>query len=75
MYFGPQSILLALDVQFQAGLSAGEVTAAVDRMEKSIRSAYPNTHRIFIEAESLVQTGGKAQVTGRGAIAGAGPFG
>lgn len=75
MYFGPQSILLALDVQFQAGLSAGEVTAAVDRMEKSIGSAYPNIHRIFIEAESLVQTGGKAQVTGRAAIAGSGPFG
>jgi cation diffusion facilitator family transporter len=53
MYFGPQSILLALEVEFEGGLSAAEVTAAVDRIEKSIRSKYPNVERIFIEAESL----------------------
>jgi cation diffusion facilitator family transporter len=53
MYFGPNSILVALDVEFQNGLSAGEVTAAVDRLEKSIRTEYPAVKRIFIEAESL----------------------
>ncbi len=55
MYFGPYSILLALDVQFEKGLSAAEVTAAVDRLEKSIRAEYPRIQRIFIEAESLTQ--------------------
>ena len=53
MYFGPESILLALDVEFENGLSAAEVTAAVDRLEKNIRTAYPRIKRIFIEAESL----------------------
>ncbi len=53
MYFGPRSILLALDIEFEKGLSAAEVTAAVDRLETSIRSKYPNVERIFIEAESL----------------------
>ncbi len=53
MYFGPESILLALDVEFENGLSAAEVTAAVDRLEKNIRAAYPRIKRIFIEAESL----------------------
>ncbi len=53
MYFGPDSILLALDVEFEKGLSAAEVTATVDRLEKSIRTEYPGIKRIFIEAESL----------------------
>lgn len=70
MYFGPQSILLALDVQFKKGLSADEVTAAVDRMEKNIRSQYPNIQRIFIEAESLSQAsnpkrGERASIAGQ----------
>lgn len=53
MYFGPNSVLLALEVEFQKGLSAVEVTSAVDRLEKSVRSKYPEIERVFIEAESL----------------------
>ncbi|MGH9621717.1 MAG: cation diffusion facilitator family transporter [Bryobacteraceae bacterium] len=56
MYFGPSSVLLALEVQFHKGLSAAEVTAAVDRLEKSVRGEYPFIERIFIEAESLSRT-------------------
>ena len=55
MYFGPFSIFLALEVQFRERLSAAEVTATVDRLEKAIRSQYPKIQRIFIEAESLRQ--------------------
>jgi len=63
MYFGPRSILLALDVEFEKGLSAAGVTAAVDRLESSIRANYPNIQRIFIEAESL----SRAAATGESA--------
>ena len=53
MYFGPHEVLVALDVQFHAGLSAGEVTAAIDRIERLIKADYPDVSRIYIEAESL----------------------
>jgi len=54
MYFGPHDILLALDLQFRKELSAADVEATVDRLEASIRAAYPDITHIFIEAESLV---------------------
>jgi cation diffusion facilitator family transporter len=58
MYFGPRSILLALDVEFEKGLSAEQVTATVDQLESSVRARYPNIQRIFIEAESLSRAKG-----------------
>lgn len=54
MHFGPQEVLLNLDVQFREGLSSAELAASVDRMEKSIRQAHPEIKRIFIEVESLI---------------------
>jgi cation diffusion facilitator family transporter len=63
MYFGPHEILLALDVQFHAGLSAAEVTEAVDRMERQIRRQYSDIAHIYIEAESLTTRYLKSKVT------------
>lgn len=53
MYFGPHEVLLVLDVQFRKSLSAGEVTAAIDRIERIIRHEYPEIRRIYIEADAL----------------------
>jgi divalent metal cation (Fe/Co/Zn/Cd) transporter len=53
MHFGPDQVLLNLDIEFRPELSAAEITAAVDRLEAGIRKDRPNIKRIFIEAESL----------------------
>jgi cation diffusion facilitator family transporter len=55
MHFGPDRILLNLDIEFKPELTAEEVTAAVDRLEARIRAEHPSIRRIFIEAESLTR--------------------
>jgi cation diffusion facilitator family transporter len=53
-YFGPDSVLLNMDIQFRPHLPLDEVEAAVDRIEKGIRRKHPEIRYIFIEAESLL---------------------
>ena len=53
MHFGPEEVLLAVNVEFRSELSSEEIAYSVDRIEQNIRSKYPEVKRIFIEAESI----------------------
>ncbi|MBC6606989.1 cation transporter [Hymenobacter sp. BT188] len=69
MHFGPNDVFLALDVNFQPGLSATAVEEAVDRLEKGIRKLHPDVQRIFIEARAVsVERTNKAQHEGSDAL-------
>lgn len=68
-YFGPDTVLLNMDIQFRPDLPSGEVEEAVDRIEKAIRRQHPEIKTIFIEAESFA---GRARSEGT-ALAGREP--
>lgn len=53
MHFGPNEILLNLDVQFRADLRASRLVRVIDELEKQIHYKYPAIKRIFIEVEGL----------------------
>jgi cation diffusion facilitator family transporter len=53
MYMGPHDLLVNMGVCFVAGTTAEEMHEAIRRIEADLRSAYPITNRVYIEAESL----------------------
>jgi cation diffusion facilitator family transporter len=53
MHFGPQDVLLALDIRFKPKLKSEEVATAIDRIEKKIRKQHSEIKHIFIEAKAL----------------------
>jgi cation diffusion facilitator family transporter len=53
MYLAPNDVMLALDVDFDDTLTATQVEQAVVNVQNTIRAAYPEFKRIFIEAKSL----------------------
>lgn len=60
MYFGPDTMLLAMDVEFRPELSTADIASAVDRLEASIRQAIPEVKHLYIEADSIRNVSGDA---------------
>ncbi len=56
MYFGPNEILLNMEVTFRPDLSGAELSDAIQDMESRIRAEHPKITRIFIEARSFIQS-------------------
>lgn len=53
LYFGPEEVLVNLNVDFCDELVSDEIEHTVDRIEKKIKAAVPAVNRIFIEAETI----------------------
>ena len=53
LHFGPQEILLNLEIEFIEDLETEELALAVERLESSINSQHPDIENIFIEAKSI----------------------
>lgn len=53
IHFGPDTVLLTMEIQFKSEISVGEIESAIDRIEKKIRERYPTIKHIMIEAESI----------------------
>lgn len=52
MHMGPNFILVNLSIDFENQVSAAEVEAVTEVMDKEIKAAYPQVKRVFIEAEA-----------------------
>lgn len=52
MHFGPQTVLLALDVNFKPEVTSEALTNAINRIERKIRERHPEIKYVFIEAKA-----------------------
>jgi cation diffusion facilitator family transporter len=57
MYIGPHDLLVNMGVGFVKGTTAEQMHEAIRRIEADLRSTYPATNRVYIEAESLPAAG------------------
>jgi len=55
LHFGPQVVLLALDVEFDDAMTADQIEASIREMEEQIRKKHPIVKKIYIEARALGQ--------------------
>ena len=55
VYFGPNSVLLALDVNFINGLSTDQLEMAVIELENEIEAKKPFIDKIYIESRAFKQ--------------------
>ena len=53
MHFGPNDVLLTMDIQFEPTVSAAEIASAIDRLDNLIRSRHPEVRHIFLEVHSI----------------------
>lgn len=61
MHFGPETVLVTMDVIFREDCSSGELMEAVDRMQKKIRHRFPAVKYVYIDPETEAELHSPAQ--------------
>jgi len=52
MHIGPEFILVNISIDFADNLRAGDIEAAVSRLDRQIKAGFANVKRVFVEAEA-----------------------
>jgi len=55
MHLGPDEILVNLGLRFREGTPPAEMAAAVDRIDRSIRSTHPRVRHVFIDTRAAAE--------------------
>ncbi len=55
MHFGPDQVLLNMDLEFSADISVSDLPRVIKRVEENIRREFPEIQRIFIEVEPFTR--------------------
>ncbi|MFW5974418.1 MAG: cation diffusion facilitator family transporter [Natrialbaceae archaeon] len=55
VYFGPEELLVTVDVSLDDGLSADEVEALIERIEDDLKAHEPQNSRLYVEPNGSVQ--------------------
>lgn len=66
MYMGPDDLLVNMGVGFAPGTTAEQMHAAIRRIEADLRGAFPETHRVYIESESLAAPATEGEIKAQG---------
>lgn len=53
MHFGPDNVLVNLEIEFRNGLDTDQLEETIARIESEIREKHPDVKRIFLEAGAL----------------------
>lgn len=56
MHFGPDHILLNMNIEFDKKVNLQDLPSVIDRLEEKIRKEYPEIDQIFIEAGAIKRT-------------------
>jgi divalent metal cation (Fe/Co/Zn/Cd) transporter len=63
MHFGPDRVLLNMEIRFQPDLPARDLVGTIERFEEKVRQQFPVIERIFIAAGSLRNPSGLGRLS------------
>ena len=53
MYFGPEDVLLTMNIRFQKSLSRDQIEQTIDAIEAAVRRQFPFIRHIYLEADAI----------------------